>query len=682
MAILTPRRQSTASIDESTSANASAGAAPQTQPSYIATNVDQIVQVRPAAPTTRSVKDDVPPSMTLIQAFQRTVARYGYQKAMHEKWGDKWYSITWRHYYSRAQDFMKSLVHLGVLQHDVIAIAGYNSIEWNIAYMGTIMAGATATGIYVNSPRDLCHFIASHAEARVIVCDSVAQVEKFLSVKASLPLLKAIVLWHDDVPSTYPSYMPIYGWKAFLEQGANITRGTVLRRMQAILPGQCASIVFTSGTRGLPKGVMVSHDNFCFNAWSFQQTFERDYSTRLSNRDELISYLPLAHVTAQFMDIILPIWCGYEVHFAPRDAMRGTLGKTLKEVRPTRFISIPGIWDKMADKLREVQHTNKGLKKQLVSFATSRAWKKTVQSQFGMSNSKPCGVGIAEKLVLSRVKAALGLDRCKTFSVTAAPIRPETVEYYGGLDMPILEFFGASETGGVATMSVMQCWKMGSVGRALPGTEVRIKKDTRELLVRGRNVMMGYLKDENETKIVLDDEGWLHSGDTAVVDDDGFCSITGSLKEMVTTAGGEVIAPLTLERVLKNAIPILSQAIVMGEQREFLLALFTLRVQFDSDDRPTDDLDPEVVQVLRSIKSKATTVTEARDCPKLLVYLDNKLRDVNKATSKLSFGNFIQKYVILPRDFAVIGGELTPTLKVRRHAVMSKYADLIETTYA
>ncbi|KAF0714843.1 Aste57867_3654 [Aphanomyces stellatus] len=674
---------------------------------YVASHVDQIVDIRPMAIDPKAMDALPPTSLTLLDVFKRTVNRYGYQKAIHAKHNDSWHALTWRQYYTRAQDFMKALVHIGVLSHDVVAITGFNSIEYNVAYMGTIMAGATVTGIYVNSPRDLCHFIASHAEARVIVCDSVAHVETFLSIQSALPLLKAIVLWGDSLPSTFPSTLPVYNWRHFLQRGHTITRGTVARRMDAIQAGQCAAIVYSSGTTGVPKGVMISHDNFCFNAWSVHHTFDRDATTRLSNRDVLISYLPLAHVTAQFMDIILPLYVGYEIHFAPRDALRGTLGKTLKEIRPTRFCGVPGVWDKMATKLREVQHTTKGLKKQLVAFATSRAWKKTVQSQYGQSGGRPCGIAIAEKLVLSRVKAALGLDRyvwqqlflllrwqhnmltmllrvsrCKTFSVTAAPIRAETIEYYGGLDMPILEFFGASETSGVATMSLLAGWKLGSVGRALPGTEVRVQKGTHQLLLRGRHVMMGYLKNESETQLVIDTDGWLHSGDVATVDGDGFCAITGSLRDMVTTANGQVIVPATLETILRQSMPeLLSHVVVIGQQREFLVALFTLRCVFDGDDRPTDALDPAAIAFLHTLRSRATTVTDAKLCPKLRVFLDNTLRDVNKVTSKHSFSNFIQKVVVLPQDLSVAGGELTPTLKVRRHAIEQTYHELIETTY-
>ncbi|RHY48135.1 hypothetical protein DYB30_007109 [Aphanomyces astaci] len=572
---------------------------------FVASKVDQVVQVRPMKAPRSLPRSTLPPpaATTLIHAFQRTVQRYGYQKAVHVKWQDKWHSLTWRQYYARVQEFMKSLIHVGIQPHDVVAISGLNAIEWNVAYLGTIMAGGAATGIcpgmYVNSSKDLSFFIAHHSEARVIVCDSVDSVEKFVSIQPSLPHLKAIVLWGHDLPSTYASSLPVYCWQPFLEQGLAITKGTVQRRMQAITAGQCASIVYTSGTGGTPKGVMISHDNFCFNAWAMEAAAT---SSQLSHRDVLVSYLPLAHVTAQLVDIVLPLWVGYEVYFAPVVRNGPRLGKTLKEIRPTRFCGIPSVWDTMAVKLREVQGATSGLKKHLVAFATSRAWKKTVQSQYGSTGASPCGAGIAEKLVLSKVKAALGLDR--------------------------------------------------------------------------------YLKNEAETRLVLDTEGWLRSGDGGAVDDDGFYSISGPLHELVTTAGGAVIAPVSLETVLKRTIPILSHAMVIGQQREFLLALFTLRVESDEADRPTDKLEMSVQTFLSSIRSNATTLAQAQTCPKLATYLDSQLRQVNKATSKLSFGNFIQKYVLLPREFSVEGGELTPTLKLRRQAVCDIHRGLIESTYA
>ncbi|RHZ27929.1 hypothetical protein DYB37_007261, partial [Aphanomyces astaci] len=478
-----------------------------------ASKVDQVVQVRPMKAPRSLPRSTLPPpaATTLIHAFQRTVQRYGYQKAVHVKWQDKWHSLTWRQYYAHVQEFMKSLIHVGIQPHDVVAISGLNAIEWNVAYLGTIMAGGAATGT------------AFHP---VIHVDSV---EKFVSIQPSLPHLKAIVLWGHDLPSTYASSLPVYCWQPFLEQGLAITKGTVQRRMQAITAGQCASIVYTSGTGGTPKGVMISHDNFCFNAWAMEAAAT---SSQLSHRDVLVSYLPLAHVTAQLVDIVLPLWVGYEVFFAPVVRNGPRLGKTLKEIRPTRFCGIPSVWDTMAVKLREVQGATSGLKKHLVAFATSRAWKKTVQSQYGSTGASPCGAGIAEKLVLSKVKAALGLDR--------------------------------------------------------------------------------YLKNEAETRLVLDTEGWLRSGDGGAVDDDGFYSISGPLHELVTTAGGAVIAPVSLETVLKRTIPILSHAMVIGQQREFLLALFTLRVESDEADRPTDKLEMSVQTFLSSIRSNATTLAQAQ----------------------------------------------------------------------
>ncbi|KDO18730.1 hypothetical protein SPRG_15899 [Saprolegnia parasitica CBS 223.65] len=647
---------------------------------YVTTRLNQTVAIRPN--TSRLPTDKLPPSSTLISLFQRTVKRYGYQKALHEKRKDTWYSLTWRQYYTQAQEFAKSLIRIGLQPHEVVGICGANSSEWLIAYMGTIMAGAAATGIYLGTTNDLCQYICGHSEARIVVCDSVAQLEKLIAMKPYLPRLMALVLYGKRVPTTLRSPIPVYGWDAFAILGDDITRGTLKRRMESVEPGHCAALVYTSGTTGLPKGVMISHDNFCFNAWCMDKSIDRDYHTRLSNRDVLVSYLPLAHITPQLNDIILPLVIGYEVHFAPRDALRGGLGKIIKEIRPTRFCGVPYVWDKMAVKMRDLHGKSRGLKKQLVHFATSRAIKKTRISQYGQHGGPPCGVGIAEKLVLSRVKASLGLDRCKTFSVTSAPLRSETLEFYGGLDIPIMEFFGQTETGGLATMNVLHCWKMGSVGRPLLGTEMRVTKDTHELLFRGRHVMMGYLKRDQDTKNVIDEEGWLYSGDTAVIDEDGFATITGSIPETIRTAGGERISPVALESILKAEIPLLSNVMVIGEQREFLLALFTLKVLLDEEGRPTPTLEDDVREMCGVLGSRARTVDDAKRCPKVQAYLDDRLADVNKTTSQLfSFGHYIAKYAILDNDFSVAGDELTPTLKLKRSRVLEKHAAVVDAIY-
>ncbi|OQS05552.1 long-chain-fatty-acid-CoA ligase [Thraustotheca clavata] len=649
-------------------------------PTYVTSRLSQAVTIRPN--TSRLPTEKLPQSTTLISLFQRTVKRYGYQKALHEKRKEKWYSITWRQYYAQAQEFTKSLIRIGLQPHEVVGICGANTSEWLIAYMGTIMAGGTSTGIYTNLSGDLCQYIIGHSEARIIVCDSVASLERFIAMKPYLPRLMALVLWGKRVPMHLRSPIPIYGWDSFIVLGDDITKGTLKRRMDSVQPGHCACLIYTSGTTGLPKGVMISHDNFWFNAWCTDKSIDRDYNTRLSNRDVLVSYLPLAHVTAQLNDIILPIVIGYEIHFAARDAMHGSLGKTLKEVRPTRFCGVPFIWDKMAIKMRDLQGKSHGLKQQLVNFATSRAIKKTRISQYGQHGGAPCGVGIAEKLVLSRVKASLGLDRCKTFSVTSAPLRTETLDFYGGLNIPIMEFFGQTETGGLATLNLNHCWKMGTVGRPLLGTEMRIKKETHELMVRGRHVMMGYYKREPETIEVIDDDGWLHSGDTAIVDEDGFCTITGSIPETIRTTGGERISPVQLENILVAEIPLLSHVMVIGEQREFLLALFTLKVIQDEEGRPTQMLEDNVREMCRVLGSVAQTVDDAKRCSKVQSYLDERLADVNKQTSQLfSFGHYIAKYAILDTEFSVLGDELTPTLKLKRSRILEKHAAVIESIY-
>lgn len=569
---------------------------------------------------------------------------------------------------------------VGLQPYDGVSIIGFNSPEWAISDVGAIFAGGVAAGIYTTNNPPACEFIAKHSDSVVVVCDGVTQLEKFVAIEKNLPKLKALVIYNEGVPAGLKCDTPVYAFDEFLALGKDVPDAVIEERIAVQKPGNCCTLIYTSGTTGDPKAVMISHDNLVWTIMSVVTMIKRNFGVQMSNNDRLVSFLPMSHIAAQLIDIMLPIVFGLQSYFAQPDALKGSLGVTLKEVRPTFFLGVPRVWEKIAEKMWAISAETTGIKKRIATYAKDKAAQKTAMAQYGKSGGAPCGFGIANALVLSRIKEALGLDQCVAAFSGAAPISREVVEYFGSLDIPLYEFFGQSEATGPQTVSMRGSWKIATCGRSIDGSLTRTVPETEELIFSGRNVMMGYLKGETQTKETIDEEGWLHSGDCGKIDEDGFMTITGRIKELLITAGGENVPPILIEDTLKEEIQVLSNAMVIGDRRKFLTVLFTLRVVVDSEGVPTDKLDPKALSICSEIGSSAKTVAEAKACPKLKEYIEAGVKRANKrATSR---AQNIGKYEILDTDFSIHGGELTPTLKTKRKVVYEKYEAVIEAMYA
>lgn len=589
-------------------------------------------------------------------------------------------TISFQQYYDRCCAFAKALLHIGLERFQGVSIIGFNSPEWAIADVGAIFAGGVAAGIYTTNSPPACEFIAKHSDSAVVVCDGVKQLEKFLAIEKNLPKLKALVVWNDSVPEGIQSNVPVYSFEDFVKLGEDVKDETLKEVMDSQRPGQCCTLIYTSGTTGDPKAVMISHDNMIWTIESVIGMIKRNHNHAMNNTDRLVSYLPMSHIAAQLIDIWLPVCRGLQLYYAQPDALKGSLGVTLKEVRPTFFFAVPRVWEKIAEKMWEISAQTTGIKRRIADWAKDKGKQKTEMAQYGNSGGVPCGYGVASAVVLQRVKEALGLDQCIAQFSGAAPISREVVEYFGTLDLPIYEFFGQSEATGPQTCSMRGSWKISTCGRTIDGSNTKVVSGSDEMIFSGRNIMMGYLKGESQTKETIDDDGWLHSGDCGKIDEDGFMSITGRIKELIITAGGENIPPIIIEDTIKEEISLLSNVMVVGDRRKFLTALFTVRVTVDSEGRPTDKLDNKVLSILKEIGSSATTVAELKADPKVKEYLDAGLKRANaRATSR---AQNIGKYHILDTDFSIHGNELTPTLKLKRKIVLEKYGDVVESLYA
>ena len=532
--------------------------------------------------------------------------------------------------------------------------------------------------------------MSEHSKAKVVICEGPIQVKKYMAIADRLPNLAAIVMYgapESEMPAKTAGTVPIIYMDAFLKKGSEVPDAELAARVAAQKPGQCCTLIYTSGTTGNPKAVMISHDNLC---WTSATMLNNNVPRPLGPEDSLISYLPLSHIAAQMLDLHCPIVTGSQIWFAQPDALRGTLGITLKYVRPTIFFGVPRVWEKIYEKMQAVaKENNKSfLKRHIGAYAKGKGLAKNQAAQFGSGQTEQA-LGFLPRKVLGKIRQALGLDRCICCYTGAAPIERKVLDYFASIDVPILELFGQSECTGPHTVNTHKAWKIGTCGRPMPGTESKIDEETGELCYRGRHIFMGYMYMEDKTEETIDKDGWLHSGDVVKFDADedpdvtgpsGFMSITGRIKELIITAGGENIPPVMIENEFKAAMPALSNCMVIGDKRKFLSICLTLFLVIDDEGKPTDKLDGESLATSKAIGSSATTAKEAQTCAMWTKYFDDGMKVANSKTT--SRAQSIAKYTLLDTDFTEPTGELTPTLKLKRTVAADNHSVAVEAMYA
>lgn len=604
-----------------------------------------------------------------------------------------WVTWTWQQYWADIHTAARAFVALGLGRFQAVNIMGFNCPEWHIANMAAIVAGGKAAGIYSTNDASACKYIIDHSQGVIAVVEDQGQLAKLLAIRDELPHLQAIVMWTGEVPAgtNVDGKVAVYTWAAMMElgkgAGAASLQAEVEDRVVSQKTSHCCTLIYTSGTTGNPKAVMLSHDNL---TWTTTVLATRlDQTTERPQEEHVLSYLPLSHVAAQLIDMHFPM--GRQASgvptttwFARPTALKGTLGLTLRAARPTMFFGVPRVWEKMMESMKKAGASGGGLSKKIAAWAKAKGLEGHHARQVGGSGMFPAGYGIAKKLVFSKVRAKLGLDRCRTMISGAAPISRETLDFFGSLDVPIMEVYGMSECTGPQTLGAPTGFKTGSCGRVIPGAAIMIQHEEGrdaegegEICFRGRHIMMGYMGDPDKTQKAIDRQGWLHSGDVGRMDQDGFLFITGRIKELIVTAGGENIAPVPIEAGLKALCPAISNCMMVGDRRKYNVVLVTLKTKPSptADGTYTSELTAEAAVV--SANSK--TVDEAINDPSWRAYLEQGITENNKVV--VSRAAKIQKFVILPTDFSIPGGELGPTLKLKRPQVMKKYAAVIDSLY-
>ena len=411
----------------------------------------------------------------------------------------------------------------------------------------------------------------------------------------------------------------------------------------------------------------------------------RSSQVPVEQEERLVSYLPLSHIAGISIDIYGAIYVKAVVTFADEKALQGSLGITLKEARPTFFFAVPRVFEKIEEKIRAIGASNTGIKKSIGEWAKRVGYESTLKQINGQPTS--FGYSVANSLIFNKIREGIGLDQCKMILVGAAPISKSCLDYFLSLNIKLYNVYGMSECSAPASINGPRTLDIYSAGSVFPGTELVIKGPNGETLpfnkkgevcFRGRNKFMGYYKNEKDTKETIDKDGFIHSGDEGILKN-GVLYITGRFKELIITAGGENIPPILIEDAVKERAKIVSNAFLIGDGKKYLSILISFHTLQNPDGSFSYDLTPEVISFVASLGITAKTVQDLIKNPRTGKFIENVIETVNKKST--SRAQEIRKFRFIEDDFSIKGGELTPTMKVKRKVVLEKYAALINEIY-
>ncbi|MEA2025000.1 MAG: long-chain fatty acid--CoA ligase [Actinomycetota bacterium] len=549
-----------------------------------------------------------------------------------------WVTTSWRGYAEEIKAAARGLIALGVEVGSPVAILGANAPEWVIFDVAAMAVGAMPAGIYPTSTPDECAYVLEHSSSPVVLVQNEDQLAKILEIWGDLPTLNHIVLMRGASSDAEG----VLTWDEFIEQGVGVQGNGVEDRLAALGPRDGATLIYTSGTTGRPKAVVLPHEALVSTAEAIKSFIDVGMS------DSALSYLPLSHIAEQIVSIHTPAVMGHTIYYEP-DIYR--LAESLKEVRPTAFFAVPRVWEKFYAAVSEKLDEASGVKAAIANRALTVGREHTAALDRGEQPGGLLGAqfGLFDKLVYSKAKEAMGLDRCRFMFSSAAPLSPRIAEYFSGLGMQILQLYGQSECTGICAFNEPDRNRIGSVGPALPCAELSIAEDG-EILTRGSSVFLGYLHNDEATAEALGEDGWLKTGDVGHIDDDGFLFITDRKKDIIITAGGENVTPSLIETAMQTN-PLIATVVVIGDQRPFLTALVSV--------------DPEAAEGM-----SATDIREV---------VQGALDDVNADAARV---RQLKKFVILDEPLSIEHGELTPTLKVKRKVVREHFAGEIEGMYS
>ena len=576
---------------------------------------------------TVSAADASTGSQTIADIVKLAAERAPDSAALKHKVGDEWRDISYADLGLAVKEIALGLADLGIDKGDRVSILSHTRPEWTFANFGILACGAASVSIYqTNSPEEV-HYVADHSESTALFAEDAEQLDKIRAIRGDLPHLEHVIAFESDGQDDHISLDELRS------RGREHTDEEYEERVADVTPDDVCLYIYTSGTTGPPKGCILTHGNY-------RRVLDMTLEMGILGDDELVYlFLPLAHAFAvliQFGAIDL----GSTIAYWEKDPQK--IVPNLMEVKPTYFPSVPRIFEKIYQLA-----TSNAPDKQQLEQAVQLGMKVRLAQQRGedVDADVMTKFEATDKALYQNVRNIFG-GRIRQCVTGAAPIAPEILEFFFACGVPVMEGYGMTETSTVATGQTPDDFRFGSIGKPLPGVEIKIAEDG-EILLRGDNIFQGYYKNEEASKEALDG-GWLHTGDLGRIDEDGFVYISGRKKDIIITAGGKNITPANLENGIKQN-PHVSQCVVVGDKRPYLVALVTL--------------DPEVA---------------TEETPEIRKSIQETVDEVN---SKVGRVEQIKYFTILPQDLSQETGELTPTMKVKRNVVHEKYANEIDALY-
>jgi long-chain acyl-CoA synthetase len=606
-------------------------------------------------------------SKTVIEMWNRRVAESPLAIAFRFKVADEWRSMSWAEADACARELAAGLVDMGLGVGERVCLISQTRMEWMVCDVGILLTGAISVPIYPSSTPEQCAFIIDDAGGAVVIAEDAVQLEKILSVRARLPSLRAFVHIADDVVLERPdgrgrarvaiddvrprgdrsirsfADLRAAGRARLVSDPVSVGPGRTL----TVGPASPLTYIYTSGTTGNPKGVVLSHENVTSAIASCCRAM-----TLYSSDDQLL-FLPLAHVLGRELCWV-SVQAGLTTSFAQSIAK---LKENLLEVQPTYMVGVPRVFEKFFTGVKAALQQGSGVKRAIAGWALGVGRELTAARQAGrpIDGWLAARRWLAERLVFRKLRAKLGLGRCRFLVSGGAPLAAEIGQFFHGVGILILEGYGLTETVGAAFLNRLDTFRFGTVGAPLDVVESKIADDG-EILVRGRSTFREYFKDPKATAEAIDGEGWFHSGDIGHFED-GLLRITDRKKDLIVTAGGKKVPPQPLENAIKG-IRWVSQAVVFGDKRPYCVALVTVTEEAMARFAPNGTLD---------VHGPVYAAIAA---------------DIERLNRTLAPYETIKKFAVLPRDFTEADGEMTPSLKVKRKVVSDEYRSVIDGLYA
>lgn len=610
-----------------------------------------MTQVEPSIAAERDRIQALVEGRTLVDALADTVAQYADQPAYsdrhHAPEGESWRTLSWRETHERALDLAGALMEAGVVAGDTVAIMATNRIEHFLADMGAVHAAATPMSIYNTLSAEQVAFVADHARPTVVVLETADHRARWEKALQEVDSIRTVVMIDED-------------WDTLLAAGAAYRAahpGAVEERAASLDPDAPATILYTSGTTGNPKGVVLTHHNVLYEAISTQE------KAGLMDPQRMVSYLPLAHIAERVLGLYGPQITGSHMYAIGDPAeLLGALG----EVHPTAFFGVPRVWEKIktgisAKLAADPDPANRKMVED--SMAAALAWVQAQEVGGTMTPEIEEAYQQADAAILGFLKLLLGLDQVTWAGSAAAPMPLDVAQFMAGLGLKVYDVYGMTETCGAVTANGPAAFKLGTVGQANPGIEVKLGEDG-EVLVRGPVNTPGYHRQDDATRALIDEDGWIHTGDIGTLDDDGFFAIVDRKKELIITSAGKNIAPSNIENYLKES-PLIGHAMAIGDARPYVVAVLTL----------DGEIAPLVAQ---QMGIETSDLAELAQHPQILAAVQQA---VDAANERLSRPEQVKSFELLPVEWTAESEELTPTLKLKRRVVNTKYADVVDRLY-